>query len=113
MPSVAQRLHDRTKLKDLDHALVELGRVRRELGEILADETLDRHQRDRALVDPVSRLTLVRRYVDELIADYGRPTRPLKKVKSKLTIELGRRWRPKPYRSNHHTCAIDLSPVIE
>lgn len=59
------------EIKNLAHAIAEITTAREELVSIDA-AGLDRHQRSHARVEPMSRLVLVRRYLEEITSSHER-----------------------------------------
>jgi hypothetical protein len=55
-------------VKDLDHAIQEMHVARSELARVSEHTWTYGYQRRAALIDPMARLSLVRRYLDQLIA---------------------------------------------
>lgn len=63
------RDRDREQIIDLDHALRELGVVRAEMAAL--PEGLTKYQREAKLLEPMSRLALVVRFLDEILRRNG------------------------------------------
>lgn len=59
------------EIKNLEHAIAEIKTARDELVAIQAAD-LDRHERNHARIEPMSRLVLVRRYLDEITTGHDR-----------------------------------------